>query len=82
MRQRTFEAIEAVERLVNRMISMQARVSPMLETLGGITIALVVLYAGWRNLSYGDTPGQFFAFITALLLAADPSRRLSRVPRS
>ena len=39
-----------------------------------------MLYAGWRNLTYSDTPGQFFAFITALLLVADPVRRLSRVP--
>jgi subfamily B ATP-binding cassette protein MsbA len=80
LRNRTFTAIEAVERLVNRLIAVQARVNPLLEALAGVTIASVVLYAGWRNLSYGDTPGQFFAFITALLLAADPVRRLSRVP--
>src|SRR5690606_9668993 len=30
-------------------------------------------------LSFGDTPGQFFAFITALLMAADPARRLSKL---
>ena len=42
-------------------------------------IALVILYAGWRNFSAGDTPGQFFAFIAALLMASDPLRRLSRM---
>jgi ATP-binding cassette subfamily B protein len=51
----------------------------MMETTGGFAVAGVVLYAGWRNLYYGDTPGQFFAFITALLMCADPARRLSRV---
>lgn len=30
-------------------------------------------------MSQGQTPGQFFAFITALLLTADPARRLSRL---
>jgi ATP-binding cassette subfamily B protein len=40
---------------------------------------VVVLYAGWRNLTFGETPGQFFAFIAALLMASDPLRRLSRL---
>ncbi len=72
------EAVNSVERLNVRMTKVQARVSPLVETLGGIVIALVVLYAGWRNLTFGDTPGQFFAFITALLLAADPAKRLAK----
>jgi subfamily B ATP-binding cassette protein MsbA len=77
---RMFDAIAAVERLNNRMKRVQAGVAPLVEVLGGIAIALVVMYAGWRNLSFGETPGQFFSFVTALLLAADPARRLARVP--
>jgi ATP-binding cassette subfamily B protein len=61
------------------MIRTQARVNPMIETLGGFAVAMVVMYAGWRNIQHADAPGQFFAFITALLLASDPARRLSRV---
>ena len=76
---RMFEAIDSVERVANKIVGIQARVNPMIETMGGIAIALVILYAGWRNISYTETPGQFFAFITALLLASDPARRLSRV---
>ncbi|RTL60508.1 MAG: ABC transporter ATP-binding protein [Hyphomicrobiales bacterium] len=79
LEKRLARAVEAVERLNVRMTKVQARVSPLVETLGGLVIALVVLYAGWRNLSYGETPGQFFAFITALLLAADPAKRLGKV---
>ena len=78
-RARMFAAIDSVERLGNKIVRTQARVNPMIETLGGVAVALVVLYAGWRNISYTETPGQFFAFITALLLASDPARRLSRV---
>jgi ATP-binding cassette, subfamily B, bacterial MsbA len=78
-RKRMFAAIDAVERVANKIVRTQARVNPMIETLGGVAIALVVLYAGWRNLSSAESPGQFFAFITALLLASDPARRLSRV---
>lgn len=79
MRARMSEAISAVERLSNKMLRVEAAVNPLMETLAGVAVALVVLYAGWRNLNYGDTPGQFFAFITALLMCADPARRLSRV---
>jgi ATP-binding cassette subfamily B protein len=73
-----FGAIAAVERLSNKMTRIGASVNPMMDTLAGLAIALVVFYAGWRNINYGDTPGQFFAFIAALLMCADPARRLSR----
>jgi ATP-binding cassette subfamily B protein len=79
LRGRMNDAVGAVERMSNKMAQVQARVSPLVETMGGLAIALVVAYAGWRNLHYNETPGEFFAFITALLLAADPARRLSRL---
>jgi ATP-binding cassette, subfamily B, bacterial MsbA len=79
MRTHAENAIGSVERLANKMLRIEASVNPLMETVGGFAVAGVVLYAGWRNLYYGDTPGQFFAFITALLMCADPARRLSRV---
>jgi ATP-binding cassette subfamily B protein len=78
-RGRMRRGIEAVERMGNKIVVVQARMNALIEVLAGAAISLVVLYAGWRNLSFGETPGQFFAFITALLLAADPLRRLSRM---
>lgn len=71
--------VEGVERLSNKIVAVSALVNPLIETLGGVAVAAAVVYAGWRNLSFGDTPGQFFAFITALLMAADPARRLSKL---
>lgn len=79
MRKRMFDSIEAVQRLSNKMLRIQAGVNPLMETIGGCAVAAVILYAGWRNLYHGESPGQFFAFITALLMCADPGRRLSRV---
>ncbi|HVX37430.1 MAG TPA: ABC transporter ATP-binding protein [Hyphomicrobium sp.] len=79
LRSKMFAAIEAVERLASKMLRIQASVNPLMETLGGIAVAAVIFYAGWRNLYHGETPGQFFAFITALLMCADPGRRLSKV---
>jgi ATP-binding cassette, subfamily B, bacterial MsbA len=71
----------AVLHLADRMFRIrriQARVNPLMETLAGIAIAIVVGYAGWRAISSAETPGEFFAFTTALLLAAEPARRLSK----
>jgi ATP-binding cassette subfamily B protein len=78
MRNNAVASIGAVERLANKMLRIQASVNPLMETVGGFAVAGVIFYAGWRNLYYGETPGQFFAFITALLFCADPVRRLSR----
>ena len=79
LQRKMFGAIEAVERLGNRIAHTQATVNPMIETLGGLSIAMVVSYAGWRTMSYSEAPGEMFAFIASLLLAADPARRLSKV---
>ncbi|WP_045835831.1 ABC transporter ATP-binding protein [Hyphomicrobium sp. 99] len=79
MRRRMFDAIEAVQRISNKMLAIGAGVNPLMETIGGCAVAAVVFYAGWRNLYHGESPGQFFAFITALLMCADPARRISRV---
>ena len=78
-RAKMFDAVDTVEKTSNRIVRTQARVNPLIETLGGAAIAMVVMYAGWRNVASTEAPGQFFAFVTALLLASDPARRLSRV---
>jgi ATP-binding cassette subfamily B protein len=79
MRQRVSVAIKAVERLTNRMVAVQAGVNPIVDTLGGFSVAGVILYGGWRVVYLGGTPGEFFAFITALLMANEPARRLARL---
>jgi ATP-binding cassette subfamily B protein len=78
-RERMNLGVDAVRRLGNKLVAAQAGLNGLVEVLAGLAIALVILYAGWRSLSAGDTPGQFFAFIAALLMASDPLRRLSRM---
>jgi ATP-binding cassette subfamily B protein len=78
-RQRMHQGIHAVERMGNKMVAVQAGMNGLVEMMAGLAIGLVVLYAGWRNFSFGEMPGQFFAFIAALLMASDPLRRLSRL---
>lgn len=72
-------AIADVEKQSNKIASLTARTSPLMETLGGFAIALVILYGGYAVVNLGQDPGAFFAFITALLLAYDPAKRLARL---
>lgn len=54
----------------------QALSSPIMETLGGLSVALVVVYGGYRVIESQTDPGSFFSFITALLMAYEPAKRL------
>lgn len=79
MRDRMNHSVVAVERLSNKMVSVQAGTNPLIDTLGGIAVSCVIFYGGWRVIYDGATPGEFFAFITALLMMTDPARRLARL---
>jgi ATP-binding cassette, subfamily B, bacterial MsbA len=79
MQGRMNASVEAVERVNNKMTSVNAGVNPLVDTLGGFAVAGVIFYAGWRSLTYNETPGEFFSFITALLMAYEPGRRLARL---
>lgn len=79
MLHRMDSAINAVEKLSNRMSALQAGTMPLIDTLGGIAVASVIFYGGWSVIYNDATPGEFFAFITALLMLTDPARRLARL---
>ena len=71
--------IAEVERESNKLARVGNRASPLMETLGGIAIALALIYGGYRVIETGAAPGQFFSFITAFLLAYEPAKRLARL---
>jgi len=79
MRRKQHAAIDAVESAANKLALVGARSSPMMETLGGLAIAIVVTYGGSRVINDGAAPGAFFSFITALLLAYEPAKRVARL---
>src|SRR5262249_39674221 len=62
-----------------KMARVSNRASPLTEMLGGIAIALVVIYGGYRVIIGGSTPGAFFTFIAAFLLAYEPAKRLAKL---
>ena len=79
MRERFDQNVAAVEHEANKMARVASRASPLMETLGGCAIAMVLIYAGYRVIHTGATAGEFFSFITAFLLAYEPAKRLARL---
>ena len=79
MRQRIDASIAAVERNANKMARVSNRSSPLMEMLGGFAVAGGLLYGGYSVVALGATPGQFFSFLTAFLLATEPAKRLVRL---
>ena len=79
MRERFDRNVAAVEHEANKLARVSGRSSPLMETLGGIAIAMAITYGGYRVIATGATPGEFFSFIAAFLLAYEPAKRLARL---
>ena len=79
MRTRLEDNVAEVERLANRAARVSNRASPLMEALGGIAIALAVIYGGYRVIQTGAAPGQFVSFLAAFLLAYEPAKKLARL---
>ena len=79
MRERFDRNVAAVEHEANKMARVSNRSSPLMETLGGCAVAIALSYGGYRVIETGATPGQFFSFIAAFLLAYEPAKRLARL---
>ena len=77
MRRRMNEAIEAVRARSNKMNAVGARSGPLMESLGGLAVAGVTLWAGYAAIFHNQQPGVFTSFLTAILLAYEPAKRLA-----
>ncbi|MGI9356410.1 MAG: ABC transporter ATP-binding protein [Rhizobiaceae bacterium] len=63
----------------NKIARITARTSPLMETIAGFAIAAVIAYGGWRVINQGYEPSDLTSFMTALLLAYDPAKRLAKL---
>jgi ATP-binding cassette, subfamily B, bacterial MsbA len=68
--------------LIDRATRTRSAASPMMETLGGAAIAIVILYGGHQVIGGARTPGAFFSFVTALLLAYQPLKSIANLNAS
>ncbi len=71
--------IERAQNRADKIASVSERTTPISDMLAGLAIAGVIAWGGWRTIAYQQPPGSMFAFISALLFAYDPARRLARL---
>lgn len=79
MRKRMDDAVTHVEQAANRMSASMAIASPLADFFGGLAIAIVIFYGGWRVAIAHADAGSFFSFLAALLMAYEPAKRLARL---
>ncbi|MDX1742152.1 MAG: ABC transporter ATP-binding protein [Ruegeria sp.] len=74
------DAVRSVEKRANSIAKLQSIASPLMEFLAGLAIAaiLVISTIGFAG-SEPTTAGQLMSFITALLMAYEPAKRLSKM---
>ncbi len=63
----------------NKLAMVSERVTPIAELIAGFAVAGAIAYGGFRAINNAQPPGAMFAFITALLFAYDPAKRLARL---
>ena len=57
----------------------KAILSPIMEILGGVAVAVIILYGGTQVIAGTTTTGSFFSFLTALILAYQPMKDLAKL---
>src|SRR3954467_2150085 len=79
MRARLDNNVAELEHESNKWARVAYRASPLMEALGGFAVAGALIYGGFRVIETGATPGQFFSFLAAFMLAYEPAKRLARL---
>ena len=74
--------VETIRQLNMKAAKIQTMARPIMEFLGGLAIFVVIIYGGFRVIDGTTTQGAFFSFITALLMAYDPMKRLANLNAS
>lgn len=69
-------------RLRMKQVATWAISSPVMEFLGGIGIAAIIWYGGYKVIKGYSTPGTFFSFLAALLMLYAPIKSLSNINNS
>jgi len=69
--------IEEIEYSSNRTNGISIITAPLMQIVGGISVAFIIWYGGTKVLEGAMTQGNLIAFITALMMFARPVRSLS-----
>jgi subfamily B ATP-binding cassette protein MsbA len=81
--------ISRAERIIDRFLQLYRKAayiesasSPIMETLGGVAVAFIILYGGMQVMEGTTTPGSFFSFIAAMLMSYRPLKSISKLNTS
>ncbi len=77
--QRVDRIVDGVFRLLYKAAKVRSISRPVMETLGGVAIAVIILYGGSQVIQGTTTTGTFFSFITAMLLAYQPLKNIANL---
>ena len=81
-KKRFFEKTSELFRLEMKAVIARSLSSPIMEFLGGLGIAFIIGYGGYRVITGASTPGTFFSFMAAVLMLYDPVKKLSGLNNS
>ena len=71
--------LEQVKKTAKKIGTIFVRVSPIMETLTGIMIALLIFYSGKLIIKGEIDINNFFSFLAAMMLAYQPIRSLATI---
>jgi len=74
---RMANVIEHMFKIGKKVTRISLIASPFVEALGGVGVAAVIWYGGHQVLSGQTTPGAFFSFFAAMLMAYRPLKSVS-----
>jgi len=78
-RKRAFETIGFIQKYFTRSAFISNRLSPLMEFIGSLAIALSIYAGGVFVLNETMTTGQFMSFLVSLLLAYQPVKALGNL---
>lgn len=76
---RIADIVERIFKLTFKAARTRELSRPLMETLGGLAITVIIVYGGTRVIGGYTTAGAFFSFIAAFLSAYDPMKRLANL---
>ena len=80
MADRMNHAVAQVEKRANSLSRLEAATLPLVETLSGFAIAAVIALSTFSFFGMASSgPGHVMSFVTALLMAYDPARRVAQM---
>ncbi|MGD8367225.1 MAG: ABC transporter transmembrane domain-containing protein [Desulfobacterales bacterium] len=78
-KKRFFDQTRQYFKLEMKAVIARSLSSPIMEFLGGLGIAFVIWYGGYKVITGASTPGTFFSFMAAVIMLYDPVKKLSQL---